>query len=474
MRKANVAWYGKRETKTFDLGVTCAYANELVDGLDDLVNGIYALKDILFWRGGRHHVSAALCVGTQLLISLPTLIPATLPLAGLAALHLTRPAAEDGATRASMSVWEVCKALIFGNLCRLEPLDAGDDSCVATAPRKPRRKKGQAVKPAAASPGPKGSPAGKGSGAGVGGASPEQPLMASFRRNSFIMDDEDDDFEELVSDLERIKVRLFGSKRLRMQEELRVKEQVDGLSDVEYSSDDSDDSDTTVDTDKQQGGAARKVGRTINQAISGARRGLKRASSAVAETPGTALRTLSSPLQRIYAALEPVQERLRLAVFAVRSVRHVLRWQSPILSALLYLAFLVTTVAAALAPWSLIWHITWHYAVRMVAFALFGPHMHHVGRWLERRAAKMSAREREFAMATSAQRAAMLDAYRQELLDKARAGYSREEEEMLERRQKRFKFNVARVPSRSLVYVKHFQRPDPSFSQVHPLGVTRS
>ena len=100
--------------------------------------------------------------------------------------------------------------------------------------------------------------------------------------------------------------------------------------------------------------------------------------------------------------------------------------------------------------------------------------MRYVGRWLDRDAAKLSAREREYAMATSEKRTAMLDAYRQDLLDKARAGYSREQEEMLERRQKRFRFNVARVPSRSLVDVKHFQRPDPSFSQVHPLGVTRS
>ena len=151
------------------------------------------------------------------------------------------------------------------------------------------------------------------------------------------------------------------------------------------------------------------------------------------------------------------------------------RPQDGMVTAWLCVSLAVCTVLLALVPWG----VVLHYGLRALGGLALGPHMHLVGRWLERRKAKARREEEEYAAANRAGREAILKVHRVRIGDEARkkvtaaakrhAGRSASERQVAAFLNDDSRFNLAVVPTRTSGRHKHRSEPDPSRSRAYPL-----
>ena len=90
VKESRFAYYGNAPGQTYSWNVLKSYITELRATLEQLATALNAVEDLIFWRGSTCVLSAACCVGVQVLISIPQLVPASIPLTGLFWLNRTR------------------------------------------------------------------------------------------------------------------------------------------------------------------------------------------------------------------------------------------------------------------------------------------------------------------------------------------------------------------------------------------------
>jgi len=127
--------------------------------------------------------------------------------------------------------------------------------------------------------------------------------------------------------------------------------------------------------------------------------------------------SVGNALNPVAKVLGPVQTSLARFVPRVRQVRYVLLWNDRIVTFWLVVALSLATVALAMIPWGLVLY----YGARVGGVVLFGPHMHFIGRWVDKRRAEEQEDARKFLAADEPSKQRMLAAYREELMKEARA-----------------------------------------------------
>uniref|UniRef100_A0A7S3FKU8 Uncharacterized protein n=2 Tax=Haptolina ericina TaxID=156174 RepID=A0A7S3FKU8_9EUKA len=180
-------------------------------------------------------------------------------------------------------------------------------------------------------------------------------------------------------------------------------------------------------------------------------------------------------LNPLVPILGPLQRHLGRVLIYERAVQRVLLWEDGMVTAWLCVSLAVCTVLLALVPWG----VVLHYGLRALGGLALGPHMHLVGRWLERRKAKARREEEEYAAANRAGREAILKVHRVRIGDEARkkvtaaakrhAGRSASERQVAAFLNDDSRFNLAVVPTRTSGRHKHRSEPDPSRSRAYPL-----
>ena len=99
-------------------------------------------------------------------------------------------------------------------------------------------------------------------------------------------------------------------------------------------------------------------------------------------------KSLLAAFNPMATALGPVQSTLADLLPAVRAVRYLIFWNDRILTFWLVAAIIVGIGALALIPWFFVLY----WAARILGIALLGPHMHLVGRWLDKQRAEQRAK----------------------------------------------------------------------------------
>jgi len=121
-----------------------------------------------------------------------------------------------------------------------------------------------------------------------------------------------------------------------------------------------------------------------------------------------------------------VQAALAQLVPKVRQVRYAIMWNDRILTFWLVAALTIVSVVLMLIPWGFL--IQW--TMRLIGLAAFGPHMHLIGRYIDRTRAETRQTEMQYREAGSADKQKILDAYREELMKEARVQVKKAQDAM--------------------------------------------
>lgn len=140
----------------------------------------------------------------------------------------------------------------------------------------------------------------------------------------------------------------------------------------------------------------------------------------------------------------------------------------------LYIGLVGLAVAFALVPW----HFVMRYGSRVVLFALLGPHMHYVGKMVDRAREDQKSEVRRYREADEAGKRAQLEAYRDHLMKEGMervkkaqlvlAKRSKQERERLAYLETQ-KYNFINANTPTNANVKYVATADPSRSSAVPL-----
>jgi len=438
LRHTRFAYKGHEPPTHFSYRVLKAHLREVSDLLDAMIEGfIDAFEPILFWKGKAALHSLAVCLLWQWLVSNPRFIPASLPLLGLIFLQRSYNKRAAGSSRkagrltARPGAVELLKALLLNKppqRLTAEPLAAdpapsSSERAVATEPldaADPTLRANDATA------------AGTVSTAGDGDDSSDES------------DDESDDegaalgakpgamIKSTALDLKLVKrfSTPKGSlaakiKEIREEVEEEVGEMVsDVLDEAEEGQ-----------TNTRLGGAMNRVRKM-------------------------------SPLTM---ALGPVQTALGKLIIPLRTAERVLNWHDRVATLWLYLSLVATSLVLAVTPWTLV--------SRIVGFGVLGPHMHLVGRALDKRSLEAAKRERAFAAADASERAKILKFEKAEALAQAKKKLDKIQRKLDQRTksvvaQDEFvsnaKYNLIIRPSRTQSRIRDRAEPDPARSRAYP------
>jgi hypothetical protein len=190
---------------------------------------------------------------------------------------------------------------------------------------------------------------------------------------------------------------------------------------------------------------------------------------------GTSLLSgVSLKLNPLVPILSPAQQIIGQLLVYLRATTRVLTWADTIVTAWLYFGLVILTVLLALVPWAPVCHL----GLRALGALVLGPHMHLVGRYLDRRADEEQKEEEAYAAADSAgkeailakKRAALLLTAQQKLAAAAtrrgqRSAHARQLAEFLDDARN---FNLALAPARTSGRHKYVTMPDTDRSRAYP------
>ena len=305
VREARFAYFGQGPGHTYNWGVLKSYIAELRATLETLTDAIEAVEDLIFWRGWTCVLSAACCIGVQVLISRPQLVPASIPLTGLFWLNRTRMSRPTILPKP-------------GAPFALPPLNT------------------EAMR---------------------------DPTRTTIKGKSNKALDGEDSSSSSDDDVAKGKKGSYAYAVAQIEDEIE--------SDLE-----SDLEDATA----------------VNE---------------VADKPA---RLSSAAINPLAPVLGPIQRALGSVVIHTRSIRRIVTWEDAYMTTWLYAALVVLTLVLLIIPWGLILVI----GARLVGVALFGPHMHFVGKWLAKRKAAEAKQEADFQDADPKTKAEILKKVRAE------------------------------------------------------------
>ena len=187
---------------------------------------------------------------------------------------------------------------------------------------------------------------------------------------------------------------------------------------------------------------------------------------------------MKGAINPVAAALGPAQQLLAAIVPKVRQAKNALLWSDRILTFWSVVIVAAVTLLLALIPWRFL--IFW--SARVFGVLVFGPHMHFLGRRIDKRRADERERAREYSGATEARRATMLYAFREELMKAAKVRIDKaqkKQEQHPERTKKRLAFlqdtrrshfNLVNGNTRGNANIKYIAAADANKSKVAPLA----
>ena len=446
-----------------------AHLNEISDVLDAIIEGLLeAFAPILFWKGKAAAVSLSVCLLWQWLVSHPRFIPACLPMIGIIFLQRSYTRSERGARMngggsssgrqaegcnsagiaARPGAIELLKALVLNKTPK--PLTAGpitNEPPTAEAVAAERT----VAEPIAAEPVAAGGPTsqasndtGDASNAGNGASGAGKGTDGGGDISGSGSDSDDDEtaaksksaMKSAALDLKVVKrfTVVKGSLKAKIKEIRRqVTEEVHEMeSDVQSAAEEGE-ADTRL--AGAMGGAMNKV------------------------------RNLS-PLAM---ALGPAQTALGKLIIPLRTAERILNWHDRAATLWLYLCLVATSIVLAIIPWTLV--------CRIVGFGVLGPHMHLVGRALDKRSLAAAKREREFAGADAGEREKILMFVRAEAmatakkkLDKIRTKLDARTKSVVAQDEfvSNAKFNLIIQPSRTQSRIRDKAKPSPTRSKAYP------
>ena len=179
---------------------------------------------------------------------------------------------------------------------------------------------------------------------------------------------------------------------------------------------------------------------------------------------------MARALNPLDAFLGPVQAKLGKVMTHLRYAQRLLSWHDRAVTLWLYLALVVLTAVMVLIPWTLVF--------RLAGLALFGPHMHLVGRRLDKRQAAAIDKELAFERADAKGKHKMVEVARAQIYTAAlarveearqtlnkRTAAEKERDELIGHG----KHNLILRPSRTSSRIKDPSEADPRRSRAYPL-----
>lgn len=201
----------------------------------------------------------------------------------------------------------------------------------------------------------------------------------------------------------------------------------------------------------------------------------KEQQSSELQKEGGAMRIVFNPMA---TALGPVQRKLAILVPMVRQMKNALLWKDRILTFWITTAVVMVTFILALIPWGIV--IFW--SARILGVVASGPHMHFVGRHVDKERAGELEKAREYKDATEDRRDAMLQELRETLMKDARVQVEKAQlthdihSERAQRRTAFLKkpsiFNFVNRNTPANAHIKYIAAAELQRSKVGPLAAT--
>jgi len=367
MKQSRFALRGKDPDAKYNLNVIRAHASELKHAIDDAkAEATRFVIDLLFWHDAHAaFISLACGLWWQLLITWPHFLPASVPLAVLAALadNYVHRRRAPFLIQTKPSFYRLAALLLLPGSARPSPLEA---SCAVRSEDEPRRRNLD--------------------------SSEWWNAATKHKRKGFLSRSPKEEGPENSEPSERSE---------------RGHERTSDVDDV--GSGGGAASSSSSDGEDDQGGAARRDDyEPLQTMLDNLKQEVAEEYDELPDVDDLAApkgRTRFNPLA---ALLGPVQRLLGQLVLPVRTVRRALYWQDRIITTWLVFALLILALILALIPWAVV--VPW--TLRALGVALFGPHMYVVGQRYEKQQQEANRKEREYRDADEAGRKAILAEHR--------------------------------------------------------------